>query len=592
VLVVPANPRADTIPAVGDTVRPAPDTVSRPAIPLPQPKASPFDSLTGDTLRAPTARSEAIASPMVGAELRWDRTELFASGALTLDDLLEPIVGVTTFTSGWLVAPRVASLGGDFTRVRVYHDGVELDRMDPVFGGTLDLSHIPIWTLEEVAVERVAGELRVHLRSWRTRNTTPRTRTDIFTGDRQTEIFRGLFGQRYRGGWGLQLGGQALSTVDNRLGGGGDQSAYIARFAWAKGLWSVDTYGIREQHRRGETRRLADKGDALPPRGTRFTNGYARVAYGDPDSGPWAQLMASGLGLAETDPPNDSMPARAARRMQYVAAAGRTYGPFRLSVTERMRVFGGETFHSPSLRAAYARPMLDASAFAERDGLDSLTRVDVTARLTPFRWLSLLASGRRASSTSDSVPDATDLLGEVGLRLRGALWLSGGITTRDSSRLVAPRIFDTLYTDTADGRAQAVFLNVRGRLWKDIYTDIRGLRWSDSAAFRPMWESRSEIGVRTRWLARFPTGSFSLHASIAHEYRSGALFPKRDGSGAVSMQNSGDTRSITTLLEIRILSAVATWQYRNPFGSYNEQVPGFILPRRQNLYGVRWDWYN
>ena len=295
VTVVPANPRADTLPVLGDTARPRPDS-TRPAVPLPAPvhKGTPFDSLSGDTLRAPTARGEAFASPAAGPSLRWDRTEIFASGALTLDDLLSRVPSLTTFTSGWLVAPHIAGVGGDFSRLRVFQDGIEIDRMDPVRPEALDLAQIPLWSLEEVAVEQVAGEVRVHLRTWRTRNMTPRTRTDIFTGDRQTEIFRGIFAQRYRNGLGLQVGAQALSTVDNRAGGGGDQSVYVSRLAWARRRWSVDAYGVREQRRRSESSRLEGRGDNLPKRGTRATFGYGRVAYGDPDEGTWAQFVASG----------------------------------------------------------------------------------------------------------------------------------------------------------------------------------------------------------------------------------------------------------------------------------------------------------
>ena len=53
-------------------------------------------------------------------------------------------------------------------------------------GNTTDLATIQIWTLEEVAVERGADELRVYLRSWRVDHTTPvlpRRCRDGNTGD-------------------------------------------------------------------------------------------------------------------------------------------------------------------------------------------------------------------------------------------------------------------------------------------------------------------------------------------------------------------------------------------------------------------------
>lgn len=585
--VIPANPRADTLPVVGDTARPRPDSLG-PAVPLAVVhRGTPFDSLAGDSLRAPTARAEAPVSPAVGPSLRWDRTELFASGALTLDELLARLPGVTTFTSGWVVAPHVAGVGGDFSRLRVFLDGIELDRMDPLRSEALDLTQIPLWTLEEVAMERVAGEVRVHLRSWRTRSTTPRTRTDIFTGDRQTEIFRGIFGQRYRGGFGLQLGGQSLSTVDNRAGGGGDQQAYVARFAWARRSWSFDAYGQREQHRRGEARRLEGRGGNLPKRGIRSTFGYLRAAYGDPQAGAWAQLVASGHGSAEQDAIDSVTPGRRAARMQYLATGGTAVGPARVSVAQRMRVFAGQSYGTTSARATLDRSTVAVSGFAERDGLDSLTRFDVTARVTALQRVSLLGSIRRARATRGNRPASSDLLAEAGLRLRGTLWLSGGITTRDTSRLRGPRIFDSLFVDTADTRATATFVILRGRIWRDLYADLRGTKWSDSGAFRPKYDARAEAGVRTQWLRKFPRRTFEMHFAMIQDYRSRALFPRADSAIA-----SGVARTFSTLLEIRILSAVLSWQYRNPFGSYNEVVPGYFLLRRQNLYGVRWDWYN
>ncbi len=520
--------------------------------------------------------------------MRWDRTEIFASGALTLDDLLARVPSLTTFTSGWLVAPHIAGVAGDFTRLRVFQDGIEIDRMDPVRPEALDLTQIPLWSLEEVAVEQVAGEVRVHLRTWRTRSMTPRTRTDIFTGDRQTEMFRGIFAQRYRNGLGLQLGAQALSTVDNRAGGGGDQSVYVSRLAWARRRWSIDGYGVREQRRRGESFRLEGRGDNLPKRATRTTLGYGRVAYGDPDEGTWAQFVASGHGNAEVDAPNDSTRAPRAVRMQYLATGGAMLGPARVSVVQRMRVYSGESFASTSVRASLDRSILALSAFAERDGLDSLTRLDITARATPLARISVLGSVRRATASAGSTrPSSRDLLAEAGVRLRGSLWLSGGLTTRDSSRLLAPRIYDSLLVDSVDSRAQATFVTLRGRVWKDVYADIRGTRWSDSGVFRPQYDGRAELGVRTRWLRKFPSGSFALKFAVAQDYRSGALFPTAD-----TVLSSGVSRALSTLLEIRILSAVVTWQWRNPFGSYNEQLPGYFTVRRQNLYGVRWDWYN
>jgi hypothetical protein len=47
-------------------------------------------------------------------------------------------------------------------------------------------------------------------------------------------------------------------------------------------------------------------------------------------------------------------------------------------------------------------------------------------------------------------------------------------------------------------------------------------------------------------------------------------------------------RTISSLLEIRILNATVSWQFRNLLGERYSQVPGYVMPRQTNFYGVRW----
>ena len=51
-------------------------------------------------------------------------------------------------------------------------------------------------------------------------------------------------------------------------------------------------------------------------------------------------------------------------------------------------------------------------------------------------------------------------------------------------------------------------------------------------------------------------------------------------------------RTISTLVEIRIMTATISWQFRNFLGERYSQVPTFILPRQTNFYGVRWEFFN
>jgi hypothetical protein len=116
---------------------------------------------------------------------------------------------------------------------------------------------------------------------------------------------------------------------------------------------------------------------------------------------------------------------------------------------------------------------------------------------------------------------------------------------------------------------------------------------------RPAAEARAELYVRTKWLTKFPRGQFGLNATAIYEYRSATQF-RTDGSisgngGAATAtgttQAAGST-SASTLIEVRIQNAVVSWQYRNIVGTNRALVPGYLVPRQTNIYGVRWDFFN
>ena len=60
---------------------------------------------------------------------------------------------------------------------------------------------------------------------------------------------------------------------------------------------------------------------------------------------------------------------------------------------------------------------------------------------------------------------------------------------------------------------------------------------------------------------------------------------------------AGDVRTptaktLSALLEIRILRAVISYQQRNILGYPYSVIPGFDMPRVLAIYGVRWDFWN
>ena len=576
-----------------DTTRRA-DSV-RVAVPAPAPPDILVDTTKRDTLRTDSARvrGDTIKAPLaawpaptlveIADRYVWDREALFASGALTVLDLLERVPGITGFNAHFIASAQTAAYLGQPGRVRIYYDGVELDALDPRTSGVMDLADVQLWSLEEVAIERGAAEIRVWLRSWRVRRTTPSTRTDILTGDEETNLYRAFYGKRFRNGEALQLAAQRYNTSPGRFGGGGDDLALLSRLGFARGGWSIDAFVLRSLRTREAQQQLFG-GEAITDFKGRRTDAYVRVGLGDTERGPWLHLTAASLGFRESTPNSGADTTRS--RAQYISAAGWARGPVRADVAARVRVFEGDRFVTPSARLGFDSRRLATSVFVERDAIAEQSRGEGTVRLTPLSFLSLAATAGIVRADTGDAPTGTFARGEVGLRL-GGLWAIGGVLLRDSVVLAPPTQFTLGLVPTPESEARGGFLALRGRVWRSIHTDAWAVAWDSAGPYRPRYQSRADLFLRTRWLSRFPTGNFGILVLGRHEYRSRVSFPTIDGP----LHAEGGS-TISTLLEIRLLDAVLSWQFRNVVGSYIDHVPGFFLPRSTSVYGVRWEFWN
>lgn len=559
-----------------------------------------------DSIKAPIAPFAAPPLADIGTIYRWDRDQLFASGALTLNDLLDRIPGVTAFQSGWIASPQVAAYGGEFGTIRVFLDGFEIDEVNPRAGEVRDFSKIPLWTVEEVRIERSAREIRVHLRTWSVRSTTAQTRVDIATGDYQTNTYRGYYGKRYARGGLLQIGAYQYSTQHNELGDA-DHLALFARTGWAKGKLSVTGTYYSLGLDRSEQLRIATepRRSNLLRQDSRYTQAYARIAYGDPSQdGIWAQLGAGsfefkltrGDTTLVTQIPGDTVPDTTLvkrdtlrTRPQYLAAVGWGAGPLRISATSRAHEVGKQLFVSGSLRAAVVYDRLVASVHAEQRMLDSNLTADVSVRFQPLSFLALSGSVGRTSPTSSAQhPTVTAARGELGLRL-GRVWFAGGAIFRDTAELRAPVVFDTAFQPVAAGRLTGTFATVRGKFFGDLGLDVVGVRWDTQGFYRPRYQARSQLYLDTKWLSAVKSGNLNILTALTHEYRDGVFFPL---SAPDQPLRSSIYRTWNFLLEVRILRAVLSYQFRNLVGLPYEQVPGFQMPRQTNLYGIRWEFVN
>lgn len=570
-------------------------------VPIPPRPATDSAAQKGDTIHPPFGRATGGRSADIGPQYQWNRDQLFASGALTLVDLLEKVPWTTSFRSAWLASPKFVAHNGDFSRVRVYYDGIELDNLDPRTSPLLDLNTIELWTLENVLVTRFANELEIHLRSWAVERTDTYTRTDVFTGDEDTNIYRGFYGRRFGKGFGIQLGGQQYSTRA-RLGGGGDALAFMGRLGVARRLWSVDAMALRRGSSRTLQPTFSTTGDLslAPFEGTHMLT-YLRAGIGNTSGGPWAQLIASNMRFADRSPRITAAEAArdrivgdttdtTTRRLQFIAAAGVSRGILRASIHDRIREVEGEVYHAPGARAEVSHSLGSLSLYTETSQFSRSRRIDAMGRFTPLPYVA--AGGAISSGVpyDDGIPGrpprVTSARIEAGVRILNP-WLIAGLITRDTALLPQPSVFDTAYSSRAIGRRNGVYAALRGKLFRDVNVDVLATRWDSATFYQPRYQARSEVNISTSWLSRFPSGTFGLKAAVVHDYRTRVLFPT-----STSSRIAPGSSIFSGLLEIRILRGVASYQVRNLVTQNYQLVPGFFMPRTINIYGIRWEFLN
>jgi hypothetical protein len=621
VLQRPLGAQVDTTRARRDTSRAARDTVRRdtvvrvPARPtadsllrdsLAKRDSARREAIRRDTLKAPFARAPMPVPIEIGQVLVFDRQALFASSALTIQDLLDRVPGITGLRAGWIAAPMASAYLGDVRRVRFFYDGLEIDELDPKTGGVLDLSQVQIWTLEELRIEPGATEVRIYMRSWRVDRTTPYSRTDVATGDQGTNVYRGFFGRRYRPGQGIQLAAQQYGTTPPaRSSPSSDLLSVLARVGWARGAWSVDAFALRNSRNRGLIRPqilrnvVSPSFDSIPALKSIRLDAYVRGAYGDPERGPWLQAIAGAANYHierenTTAGSTEQLAKDSARfRAQYVLAGGLTRWGLRLEAAERLRVGDGQRLATPSGRAEFVTGPLALNAFAEGRGPDSIARFEAVGRLTPLPFISLLAAAGRSSERvfGDSSVTTTFLRGEAGLRIAG-LWLIGGVLRRDDAVLAPPLVFSDSLVPVASSEAIGAVAAVRGRIYRALRANAFAIRWNDSSGFyRPRYQTHSELFISTNWLSRFPSGNFGLLVGGTHEYRSTTRYPVMIDNQPV-IASVPDSRTYNFQLEVRIVSAVLSYQFRNIRGDLYQLVPGYTMPRQTQFYGVRWEFWN
>lgn len=582
------------------------DTLAKPSLP-PKPQRA-------DSVQARIGRDQVMPTLDIGQPFTFDRDAMFRSGALTVGDLLDRIPAITTYRAGWLAAPLTAAYGGDFSRVRIFFDGIEMDDLEPRNGTAPDLHSVPLWTLQTLSLVRNASELRIDLRSWEYNTTTPYTRVDVLTGDLNTNLYRAFYGKRFYNGAGLQVAGQQYGETDQRVGTGGNELTLLGRYGIAHKLWSIDATAMRTNFTRSSTPRFNFQtfsqqaaGMSLPSYRSATTLAYVRAAIGREGSGPFLQLLASTQILHEYSAHLDSASAQQrgflpdtadtlASVTQYVATAGFDAYGGRLRLIERYRTRLGKGYSSPSASFDLTNRILSLQATAERDEYAGLTRTDAGARFLPLPFIAVSGwVGQRTPFGTPAVgffrqPRSRSATLEGGLRLLPAgLWASGGVVTRDTAFLAPPAVYDTAFLAALQGRQTGTIAEVHGPLLWGFSVDFAGTHWQNPVPYAPQNQAHTELRYYTEWLSRFPNGNFSFLFQPGLDWRDHATFPTAVGTQA---QRSAQSAIYSLLVEIRILRGVISYQRRNISDAVYNQVPGYLMPRALNVYGVRWYFYN
>ena len=265
-----------------------------------------------------------------------------------------------------------------------------------------------------------------------------------------------------------------------------------------------------------------------------------------------------------------------------------------MEVQDRVRALSGASYNSVSGRLDVATPFAVLSGFAEHDGFRQVTNLDAGIRLQPLSFIAVAGSVGRTAPTSQSNPNAgfgslqngTSARGEVALRIFGP-WVSVGMITGDKTQGLAPIVYDTLLLPTTSGRTKASTGSIRGPIGRGFGIDAWITRWDTTGNYQPQYESRSEINFGNNFRKRFPRGDFEVRVAGVYEYRGHNIFPSSAGDIRI-----GAAKTLSALLEIRILRAVISYQQRNILAYPYAVIPGFETPRVLAVYGVRWDFWN
>jgi hypothetical protein len=542
--------------------------------------------------------------PMLGIEgprpaltrIVFTRDSIEWGHAATIGDLLTQVPGVYLWRGGYIGRPEPVSYQGrGGASAEYYLDGVPYvpAGVDSV---VVDPALFSISLLDRVEVERWPGQLRVHLFTRRHDRLAPGSRIAVARGDEDFARYEASLERRFRSGLGFGLAGDYLSSP-TATGVGSD---YYNTQVWAQGSYIpserfgvqyrllrsgpkrdafvtteegvLDTIGPGYEAKRTDAQiRMTLKGRSVEPLGSRVDLIYARTGW----DGEGIDQQINQLGgyltyRAQTFSLTGSGFYRTKwTRLDVRAAAGwNPVAPFSArGELVHQRHFGGRNSDYANLSA----------------GLELVRGLAVTATA---RIGKVVAAPSILASPEQDVRDYQAVLGWSRARLGFQLAYSRVSAFAPPGYAEFPRVAALAAAPRTEWiTASARVAPLQWLTFEGWYSDPRGA----APEGIPPTHSMASATIRSKFLRKFPSGTFDLKLRLAVEnWGTGTI--GRDTIGApVTLRGATFIRS---LIQFQLGGFSVYWDRVNLTSSRLGYVPGFEIPAYGSNFGVRWEFLN